>query len=109
MARRRWSAYALRTYAWLASVASVHGREALARSGVGRLTLIDLDHVAESNINRQIHALEQTLGQAKVLAMAERVAGINSQCAVRTIEEFASPENVAELLPACDAVIDAID
>ena len=83
--------------------------EALARSGVGRLTLIDLDHVAESNINRQIHAVEQTLGQAKVLAMAERVASINSHCAVRTIEEFASPQNVADLLPACDAVIDAID
>ena len=83
--------------------------EALARSGVGRLTLIDLDHVAESNINRQIHALEQTLGQAKVLAMAERIAAINPHCVVQIIEEFATPENVAELLPACDAVIDAID
>src|ERR1700756_5933019 len=83
--------------------------EALARSGIGRLTLIDLDHVAESNINRQIHALEQTLGQAKVLAMAERIAAINPHCVVQTIEEFASPDNVAGLLPACDAVIDAID
>jgi tRNA A37 threonylcarbamoyladenosine dehydratase len=83
--------------------------EALARSGVGRLTLIDLDHVAESNLNRQIHALESTLGQAKVLAMKERVAGIHPGCEVTAIEEFVTPENVATLLPACDFVIDAID
>ena len=83
--------------------------EALARSGIGKFTLIDLDHVAESNINRQIHALEQTLGQAKVLAMAERITAINPHCVVQTIEEFVTPENVTELLPACDAVIDAID
>src|SRR5215218_3327632 len=54
--------------------------EALARSGVGRLTLIDLDHVAESNINRQVHALDSTLGQAKVLAMRERIAQIHPRC-----------------------------
>lgn len=83
--------------------------EALARSGVGRLTLIDLDHVAESNLNRQIHALDQTLGQAKVLAMQERIAGINPACAVATIEDFVTPENVVSLLPACDCVVDAID
>lgn len=83
--------------------------EALARSGVGRLTLIDLDHVAESNLNRQIHALEQTLGQAKVLAMKERIAGINPDCALTTIEEFVTPENAAALLPPCDCVVDAID
>ncbi len=83
--------------------------EALARSGIGKLTLIDLDHVAESNINRQIHALEQTLGQSKVLAMAERITAINPHCVVQTIEEFVTPENVTELLPACDAVIDATD
>jgi tRNA A37 threonylcarbamoyladenosine dehydratase len=83
--------------------------EALARSGVGRLTLIDLDHIAESNVNRQIHALEDTLGAAKVLAMKARVAAINPACEVITIEEFIEPENVATLLPACDAVIDAID
>ena len=51
--------------------------EALARCGVGALTLIDLDHIAESNVNRQIHALTQTLGQSKVDAMAERVLAIN--------------------------------
>lgn len=83
--------------------------EALARSGVGRLTLIDLDHVAESNLNRQIHALESTLGLAKVLAMKERIAGIHPGCEVTTIEEFVTPENAAALLPACDFVIDAID
>jgi tRNA A37 threonylcarbamoyladenosine dehydratase len=54
--------------------------ESLARSGVGELTLIDMDHVAESNINRQIHALESTLGQAKVLAMKDRISQINPDC-----------------------------
>jgi len=83
--------------------------EALARSGVRRLTLIDLDHVAESNLNRQIHALEHTLGQAKVLAMKERIAGINPDCEVATIEEFVTTENAAALLPACDCLVDAID
>ncbi len=83
--------------------------EALARSGVGRLTLIDLDHVAESNINRQIHALDATLGKAKVVAMAERIAQINPDCVVNCVDEFIEPDTVATLLPACDAVIDAID
>ena len=83
--------------------------EALARSGIGRLTLVDLDHVAESNMNRQIHALESTLGQAKVLAMAERVALINPDCRVRTVEEFVTPENVQDIVPGCDALVDAID
>src|SRR5690606_31186110 len=57
--------------------------EALARSGVGRLTLIDLDHVAESNINRQAHALSSTLGQSKVVAMAQRIADIHPACVDR--------------------------
>lgn len=83
--------------------------EALARSGIGRLTLIDLDHVAESNLNRQIHAVESTLGQAKVLAMKDRIAMINPACEVTTIEEFVAPDNVADILPGCDAVVDAID
>lgn len=83
--------------------------EALARSGVGRLTLIDLDHVAESNVNRQVHALEGTLGQAKVRAMAERIAQINPDCRVDGIEEFITEENVATLLPRCDVVLDCID
>ena len=84
--------------------------EALARSGVGRLTLIDLDHVSESNINRQIHALESTLGQAKVLAMRERIAQINPDCQVQCVEEFVEPGNWPGLLPqGVDAVIDACD
>ena len=83
--------------------------EALARSGVGRLTLIDLDHVAESNINRQVQANAATLGQAKVLAMQERIKGINPDCHVVGVEEFIDVDNVPALLPACDAVIDAID
>jgi tRNA A37 threonylcarbamoyladenosine dehydratase len=84
--------------------------EALARSGVATLTLIDLDHVAESNINRQIHALESTVGQAKVQAMRERIAQIHPGCTVHAVDEFASPENWPQLLPGpVDAVIDACD
>lgn len=83
--------------------------EALARSGVGSLTLIDLDHVAESNINRQAHALDSTLGQAKVQAMAERIRGINPLCRVTMVEDFLTPENAAQLLAGFDVVIDAVD
>lgn len=84
--------------------------ESLARSGVGRLTLIDLDHVAESNLNRQIHALESTVGQAKVLAMRDRVTQINPACVLNCIEEFVEPANWPALLSEpVDAVIDACD
>jgi tRNA A37 threonylcarbamoyladenosine dehydratase len=85
--------------------------EALARSAVGNLTLIDLDHVSESNVNRQIQATTQTLGQAKVIALAQRIGLINGACQVTCIEEFVGPENVAELLPAgrFDVIIDAVD
>lgn len=83
--------------------------EALARSGIGQLTLIDLDHVAESNLNRQVHAVEATIGQAKVLAMRDRIAQINPECLVATVEEFITPENVGIVLPGCAAVVDAID
>lgn len=83
--------------------------EALARSGIGRLTLIDLDHVAESNMNRQIHALESTLGAAKVLAMKERIAAINPACDVACVEEFIDENNITRVVPPADAVIDAID
>ncbi len=71
--------------------------EALARSGVAALTLIDLDHVSESNINRQIHALDGTLGQAKVQAMRERIAQINPHCRVNCIEDFVEPGNWPQL------------
>ena len=80
--------------------------EALARSGVGRLTLIDLDHVSESNINRQVHALDSTLGQAKVQAMRERIAQINPDCRVICIEEFVEPDNWPGLLPDWSLVAD---
>jgi tRNA A37 threonylcarbamoyladenosine dehydratase len=84
--------------------------EALARSGVGALTLVDLDHVAESNINRQIHALDATLGQAKVQAMRDRIAQIHPRCVVHAIDEFVEPGNWPGLLPeGVGAVIDACD
>ena len=84
--------------------------EALARSGVGALTLVDLDHIAVSNVNRQIHALDSTIGQAKVQAMAERIAQIHPGCRVDGIEEFVEPGNWPQLLPAgVTAVIDACD
>ena len=84
--------------------------EALARSGVGKLTLIDFDHIAESNINRQIHALDNTLGMSKVLAMQQRIAHINTQGLVECVDEFVTPENWPSILNSqVDAVIDACD
>lgn len=84
--------------------------EALARSGVGHITLVDLDHIAESNINRQVHALDNTLGKAKVQAMRERIALINPICIVECIEEFVEPSNWPGILPkGVHAVIDACD
>lgn len=85
--------------------------EALARSAVGRITMIDLDNLAESNVNRQLHALTDTLGMAKVEALAQRIAQINPYCEVTQVEEFVSADNVAEMIPPgrFDYVIDAID
>ena len=86
--------------------------EALARSGVARLTLIDLDHIAESNINRQIHALDNTLGQAKVQAMRERITHINPACDVRCVEEFVDADNwpdIAALDTDADESVSIID
>jgi tRNA A37 threonylcarbamoyladenosine dehydratase len=84
--------------------------EALARSGVARLVLIDLDHVAESNINRQVQASGRTLGMAKPRALAERIADIHPGCDVVCVEDFVTPENWPALLPVdVDAVIDACD
>ena len=85
--------------------------EALARSAIGSITMIDLDNVAESNVNRQIQALSDTLGKAKVTALAERIAQINPLCKVHQVEDFITPENLPELIkaPQFDYVIDAID
>jgi tRNA A37 threonylcarbamoyladenosine dehydratase len=84
--------------------------EALARSAIGRITLIDLDNIAESNVNRQLHAVDGAFGQAKVTAMAKRIHLINPACLVNQIEEFITSENVAEMLNAdFDVVLDAID
>ena len=84
--------------------------EALSRTGVGQITLIDLDMVAESNTNRQIHALEENFGKAKVDAMAERIRSINPACVVTCVEDFLTPDNVSQLISGSfDVVIDAID
>ena len=85
--------------------------EALARSGIGRLTLIDLDHVSESNINRQLHALDSTLGAAKTAVMRRRVLDINPSCRIDCIDDFVDAGNVATLLAegAFDHVVDAVD
>jgi tRNA A37 threonylcarbamoyladenosine dehydratase len=84
--------------------------EALARSGVAALTLIDLDHVAESNINRQVQALGSTLGMAKATALGLRVQDINPACMATLVEEFVDAANWPALLgEPVDAVIDACD
>ncbi|MFC4160013.1 tRNA threonylcarbamoyladenosine dehydratase [Chitinimonas lacunae] len=84
--------------------------EALARSAVGHLTLIDLDHVAVSNINRQLHALTPTLGQAKVSAMAERVRAINPRVQISEIDDFLTEDNLPTLIDGRHTmVIDCID
>ncbi|MDR0379069.1 MAG: tRNA threonylcarbamoyladenosine dehydratase [Candidatus Accumulibacter sp.] len=84
--------------------------EALARSAVGNITLIDLDMVAESNVNRQIHALDGVFGKAKTLAMTERIRAIDPSCRVEAVEDFVTPENVDALIgDGFDHVVDAID
>jgi tRNA A37 threonylcarbamoyladenosine dehydratase len=85
--------------------------EALARSAIGQLTLIDLDNVSESNINRQIQAMSNTIGQAKIVALAERIALINPFCKVNLVEDFISADNLQQMLggPGIDYVVDAID
>jgi tRNA threonylcarbamoyladenosine dehydratase len=84
--------------------------EALARSGIGHLVLIDLDHIAESNVNRQIQALEPDLGKAKVQALAARIAAIDPDAQVTPVEVFAEPDNLAQIIdPTWDALLDCID
>lgn len=84
--------------------------EALARNGIGAITLIDLDDICTTNINRQIHALTDTVGQSKVEVMAERIKQINPDCQVHQVEDFVTEENLPVLLQqGYDYVIDAID
>ena len=84
--------------------------EALARSGVGELTLIDLDNIAVSNVNRQLHALTPDFGKAKVTALHERIMQIQPECRVHEIEDFVDEQNLPELFAVrFDFVIDAID
>jgi tRNA A37 threonylcarbamoyladenosine dehydratase len=92
--------------------------EALARSGIGRLTLIDGDDISRSNMNRQLHTLESTIGQMKTHVLKQRVQDINPECDCRCIDEYLSDDNIFELLrpesgpeseSGYDCVIDAID
>ncbi len=83
--------------------------EALARSGLGRLTLVDLDHVAESNINRQLPALGSTLGAAKVEVMQHRLLDISPGLEVRVVDDFVTVDNAQDLLPPDALIVDAID
>lgn len=84
--------------------------EALARNGVGQITLIDLDDICVTNINRQIHALTTTIGESKVEVMSKRILQINPECQVNIVEDFITTENLSELMSVnYDYVIDAID
>jgi len=84
--------------------------EALARSAVGNLTLIDMDHVAESNMNRQLPALDTNLGRAKVQVMAERIQQINPTCNVRQVDDFLTLDNLHHhICGDLHLVLDCID
>ena len=84
--------------------------EALARTGVGQLTLIDGDEISRSNVNRQCHTLESTIGQMKTQVMKQRVLDINPGCLCHTYEHYLSDDNIFDLVKQdYDCVIDAID
>ena len=83
--------------------------EALARTGIGHLVLIDFDHIAESNTNRQIHALEGQYGKAKVEAMTQRILQINPEIRLTAYDEFLEPDNLNLLIPGNAYVLDATD
>lgn len=84
--------------------------EALARSGIGKITMIDMDDICVTNINRQIHAMTGTVAQLKTEVMKERIERINPECVVEIIDDFITPENIPEYLNrGYDYVIDAID
>ena len=84
--------------------------EALARSAVGSITLVDMDHVAESNFNRQLPAIEPEIGRAKIAVLRERIALINPACRVEGHDAFVTADNIDLLIdPAHDWVVDCID
>ena len=89
--------------------------EALARCGVGRLTLVDGDTVSNSNMNRQIHTLDTTVGKTKIDVMSSRISLINRECEITTINQFIDDDNLRDILECqtegkyYDGVIDAID
>ncbi|ACA88406.1 UBA/THIF-type NAD/FAD binding protein [Shewanella woodyi ATCC 51908] len=89
--------------------------ESLARSGIGEITLIDLDDICVTNTNRQIHALKTTIGESKVEVMAERILQINPDCKVNQVEDFITPENLGDYFIGrkqegdLDFVVDCID
>jgi tRNA A37 threonylcarbamoyladenosine dehydratase len=84
--------------------------ESLARSGIGRLTLVDLDEICITNVNRQLHAMDGQIGRQKTEAMAERARAIHPAAEVTVVPRFFNEATAAEILDAgFDAVIDAID
>lgn len=83
--------------------------EALARAGIGELTLVDFDRIAPSNLNRQVHALTSTIGRLKVEVMAERLAQINPALSIHTHAERLLPEALPDYLADGDFTIDCID
>ena len=84
--------------------------EGLARTGVGQITLIDMDDICATNINRQIHALGDTVGELKIEAMEKRIKAINPECIVNLIDDFIAPNNMDQYINASfDYVVDAID
>lgn len=84
--------------------------EAMARSAIGKITLMDMDHIAVSNVNRQLPALDGNFGKAKVAAMAERIQAINPRCEITQVDDFLSLENLPEMMGAgYDFVLDCID
>ena len=84
--------------------------EALARTGIGELTLIDMDDICATNINRQIHAQTATIGELKIEAMEQRIKGINPHCQVNLVDDFINPDNLAQYIHSgFDYVVDAID
>ncbi|HEC58215.1 hypothetical protein LCGC14_0774400 [marine sediment metagenome] len=101
-----------KSHVFLAGIGGVGSftAEALARMGVGEITLVDHDVVSASNINRQLIALNSTVGQLKVEVMAERIRDINPACKINIITDFLSPTTIPDVItPDYDVIVDAID